>query len=104
MPDVLIGSFKAAEAHAGAEQTLATPHVAGRHLQLPRALGFGVVHFQFDRLLHVGLQEVFQQVALFILEAHDSDMDDKQISCWTSKYRKQGCQRFYAGCPIYNLI
>lgn len=80
MPDVLIGSFKAAEAHAGAEQTLATPHVAGRHLQLPRALGLGVVHFQFDRLLHVGLQEVFQQVALFILEAHDSDMDDKQMS------------------------
>lgn len=87
MPDVLIGSFKAAETHASAQQTLATPHVAGGHLQLPHALGFGVVHFQFHRLLHVGLQEVFQQAALFILEARDKVMDDsggctgKQILC-----------------------
>lgn len=75
MPDVLTGSFKAAEPHAGAEQTLAPPHVAGCHLQLSQALGFRVVHFEFHRLLHVGLQEFFQQVALLILEAH-TDIDD----------------------------
>jgi len=67
MPHILIGSLEAAEADAGAQQTLATPHVAGRHLKLPHTLGFWAVHFEFDRFLHVGLQEVFQQVAFFIL-------------------------------------
>lgn len=55
MPNILIGPFKVAEADTCTQQTLTAPHVAGCHLQLSRPLGFGVVHFQFDRFLHIGL-------------------------------------------------
>ena len=68
MPNILIGSFKAAEADASAKQTLTAPHVTGCHLQFPHPLGFGVVHLKFDRFLHIGFKEVFQQVAFLILE------------------------------------
>lgn len=74
MPNILIGSFKAAEADTSAQQTLTTPHVTGYHLQLPHPLGFRVVHFKFDRFLHICFQEVFQQVTFFILE-RERNMD-----------------------------
>lgn len=67
MPYVLIGSFKAAESDTSTQQTLPSPHVAGCDLQLPHPLGFRVVHFKFDRLFHIGFQEVSQQVTFFIL-------------------------------------
>lgn len=75
MPDVLIGSFKAAEADTGTKQTLTAPHVTGCHLQFPHPLGFRVVHFKFYGFLHIGFQKVFQQVAFFILETQ-RDMDE----------------------------
>ena len=72
MPDVLIGPLKAAEAHAGPEQTLPPPHVVGHHLQLPHPLGLHAVQLQLDRFLHIGLQKVFQQVTLLILVVWDT--------------------------------
>lgn len=53
MPNILIGPFKVAEADTCTQQTLTTPHVAGRHLQLSHPLRFRVVHFEFDRFLHI---------------------------------------------------
>lgn len=67
MPNVLTGSFKATEADTRTQQTLTTPHVTGGHLQLLHPLSFRVVHFKFDGFLHIGFQEVFQQVTFFIL-------------------------------------
>lgn len=67
MPNILTGAFKAAEADTGTQQTLTTPHVTGGHLQFLHPLSFKVVHFKFDSFLHIGFEEVFQQVAFFIL-------------------------------------
>lgn len=67
VPDVLIGSFKAAKSDASTQQTLTPPHVAGCHLQLPHALRFWVVNFNSDRFLHIGFQEVPQQITFFTL-------------------------------------
>lgn len=54
MPNVLVGSFEAAEADAGAQQTLTPPHVTGYHLQFPHPLAFWVEYFKFDCFLHIG--------------------------------------------------
>ena len=86
MPNVLIGSFKAAEADASTQQALTTPHVTGCHLQFPHPLGFGVVHLKFDRFLHIGFEEVFQQVTFFILEKQ-RNMDDS--SCDSAETANQ---------------
>lgn len=44
MPDVLIGSFKAAKADADPQKTLAAPHVAGSNSGFPQLEGFAAVH------------------------------------------------------------
>lgn len=67
VPDVLIGSLVAAEADTGTEQTLSSPHVARHHLQLADPQGFAAVNLHLHPFLHVGFQNVLQQLILFIL-------------------------------------
>lgn len=67
VPDILIGSLVAAEADTGTEQTLSSPHVAGHHLQLTDPRGFGAVNLHLHYSLHVGLQELLQQLIFLIL-------------------------------------
>lgn len=67
VPDVLAGSLVAAEANAGAQQALAAPHVAGHHLQLTDLRAFSAVHLHLHCFLHVGLQDLLQQLIFLIL-------------------------------------
>lgn len=67
VPDVLIGSLVAAEADAGTEEALSSPHVAGHHLQLTNPQGLAAVNLHLHSFLHVGFQDVLKQLILFIL-------------------------------------
>lgn len=44
MPDILIGSLKAAKADADPQKTLAAPHVARSNGGFPQLEGFAAVH------------------------------------------------------------
>ena len=68
MPDILIGSLKAAEANGDAQQTLASPHVTRGNGGLPQLQGLGGVDQHPDWLLNAGLQQVLQCVIIFVLE------------------------------------
>lgn len=67
VPDILISSLVAAEANAGTQEPLAAPHVTGHHVQLSDPRGFSAVHFHPHGLLHVGFQDLLQQVVFLIL-------------------------------------
>lgn len=67
MPDVLIGSFEAAEADADTQKALASPHVARGDGGLPQLQCLAAIHQHLHRLLHVSLQEVLQRVVVFVL-------------------------------------
>lgn len=71
MPDVLIGSFEAAEADADPQKPLAPPRVARRDGGLPHGLRLAVVQQHLDGQLHVGFQQLLQRVVVPPL----SDMD-----------------------------
>lgn len=67
VPNVLIGSFEAAEADADPQEALAPPHVAGRHRDLPHVQRLAAVHLHLDGPLHVQLQQLFEVVVVFVL-------------------------------------
>lgn len=67
MPDIFIGSLVAAEAHTGTQKALPPPHGAGHHVQLTNPCGFSAVHLHFHRPLHVGFQQLLQQLVFLIL-------------------------------------
>lgn len=67
MPNILIGSFKAAEANAEPQKALAAPRVAGRDGCLPDSLRPAVVQQHLDRPLHVHSQQLFQGVVVPVL-------------------------------------
>lgn len=68
MPDVLIGSFKAAKADADPQKTLAAPHVAGSNSGFPQLEGFAAVHQHLHRFLNASLQYVFKRVIILVLQ------------------------------------
>lgn len=55
MPDVLVCSLVAAEAHAGSEQALSAPQVAGHHKQVTHLHAFDAVHLHFHQVANVDL-------------------------------------------------
>lgn len=67
MPDVLIGSLKAAKADADPQKTLTAPHVAGSNSSFPQLQGFAAVHQHFHRFFNTSLQYVFQRVIILVL-------------------------------------
>lgn len=60
VPDVLVGTLKAAEADTDAKQALATPQVAGSDGNIAHLQRLAAEHGHSYRLLHVGLQQVLQ--------------------------------------------
>lgn len=80
MPDILIGSLIAAEANTGTEQALTSPHVTGHHVKLTNPGGFSAVHLQLHCSLHVGFQELLQQVVLLILVDSDRRTQNSRSS------------------------
>lgn len=58
VPNILAGSLVTAEANAGPQQTLTSPHVAGHHFQLTDPRRLGAVHLHLHRFLHVGFQQL----------------------------------------------
>lgn len=71
MPDILVGSFEAAESNADPQQTLTAPHVAGCDCGFPELQSFTAVHQHLHRLLHVGLQQVLQRVVVLVLTQNE---------------------------------
>ncbi len=67
MPDVLIGSLKAAKADADPQKPLTAPHVAGSNSSFPQLQGFAAVHQHFHRFFNTSLQYVFQRVIILVL-------------------------------------
>lgn len=53
MPDVLIGSLVAAEAHTGSQQALPAPGVTGHHKQVTDLHAFDAVHLHFHQVADV---------------------------------------------------
>lgn len=88
VPDVLAGSLVAAEANAGAQQALSSPHVAGHHLQLTHPGAFSAVHLHLHCFLHVGLQDLLQQL-IFLILAHSKNRG-KRSNC-SYKWEKSFC-------------
>lgn len=76
VPDILTGSLVAAEANTGTQQALSSPHVTGHHLQLTNACAFSAVHLHPHCPLHVGLQELLQQV-IFLVLVHSDERGQK---------------------------
>lgn len=67
MPNIFIGSFKAAEANADPQEPLAAPHAAGRDSRVPHQHCLAVVQLHPNGPLHVHLQQLLQGVIIFVL-------------------------------------
>lgn len=68
MPDILICPLVAAETYTSAEQALSAPRVTGHHEELTDLHGFDAVHLHFHQAVHVGFQDLLQQVVFLILD------------------------------------
>lgn len=67
MPNIFIGSFKAAKANRDSKQALAPPHVAGGDCAFSQLQGLGGINQHFDWFLYTGFEQVLQGVIVLVL-------------------------------------
>lgn len=87
MPDILIGSLEATEPDGDAEQSLASPQVAGSDCGFPQLKCLGGVNQHLNWFFHTGLEQVFQGVVVFVLqEKNRGEMGEQRVTADTNKH------------------
>ena len=84
MPDILIGSFKGAEADGDPKQALAAPQLGGSDVNGANMLGFAGVDLHLDALLKVTVQELLQSVIVLVLTQKNkmSSLRKSKLECY----------------------